>query len=42
MDCSEYVNPFEASYVDAEPTSHLKLIDLHCSDELRTKVKESE
>jgi hypothetical protein len=31
---------FEASYEVAEPTSQLKLISVHCNDELRPKFKE--
>jgi hypothetical protein len=30
---------FEASHEDDEPTLQLELIDLHCSDELRSEFK---
>jgi hypothetical protein len=35
-----FSNSSEASYEDAEPTSELELINLHCSNELRSKFKE--
>jgi len=37
-----FANLFEASYEDAEPTSQLELLDLHCSDELRFDFKASD
>jgi hypothetical protein len=36
-----YSNSFEASCADAEPTLLLRLTDLHCIDELRSKFKEA-
>jgi hypothetical protein len=35
-----FCNPFEAPYEDDEPTLQLKVIDLHCSDEFSSKLKE--
>jgi hypothetical protein len=37
-----FANPCDASYEDAEPTLQLKLIDPHCSGELRSKFKEGD
>jgi hypothetical protein len=37
-----FANPSEVSYEDAEPASQLGLIDLRCSDELRSKFKEGD
>jgi hypothetical protein len=37
-----FANPVEASYEDTRPTLQLKLIDLHCSDDLRSKFEEGD
>jgi hypothetical protein len=34
-----FAKPFEASYEDAEPTSQLKLINLHCNGELMSEFE---
>jgi hypothetical protein len=39
-DCSEHLLTIFKHLKDAEPTLQFKLIDLHCSDELRSKFKE--
>jgi hypothetical protein len=35
-------NPFEVLYEDIEPTLQFKLINLHCSNELRSQFKEGD
>jgi len=37
-----FADPFEASYEEAEPTLQLELINLHYSDELRSKFKKGD
>jgi hypothetical protein len=37
-----FANSFEMSCEDSKPTLQLLLIDLHCSDEVRSKFKEGD
>lgn len=37
-----FADPFEASYEDTKTTLWLELIDLHCSDDLKSKFKEGD
>jgi len=36
-----FAKPFEESYADNEPTLQFRVIDLHCSDDFRSKFKDS-